>query len=165
MKAVNRTEYSPQELEGSRTILSAGHAPGAYPPVSSSDNLCSVPAAVLAGVGSVRTAGVIGRSIVADRIFLIAPFQAHGDERVGRPSWGLGKKPLGCRPGVVQGLRLRRRRDLGLRRKHAQAEGARHGASEQEKVFHRECPAIQRPKAITAARRRHGRFDAASRPQ
>ena len=100
----------------------------------------SVPAPVLAGVGFVCTACIVGISLVADRKFLIAPLQAYRDERVRRPAWGLGKKPLGRRPGVLQGLRLRRRRDLGLRRKHAQAQGARYGASEQEKALHRDCP-------------------------
>jgi hypothetical protein len=77
---------------------------------------------------------------VAAGKFLIAPFQAQGDERVRRPGWGLGKKPFDRRPGVLQGLRLHRRRDLGLRCKHAQAQSTRYGASEQEKVFHRNCP-------------------------
>ena len=113
----------------------------------------SVPASVLARVSSVCTACVIGSSVVAGRKFLIAPFQAQGDERVSRPARRLGKKPLGRRPGVLQGLRLRRRRDLGLRRKHAQAQGARHGASEQEKVLHRDCP------RSSGSQGYHGRLD------
>jgi hypothetical protein len=44
-------------------------------------------------VGLVCTACIAGISLVADRKFLIAPLQAHREERVGRPGWGLGKKP------------------------------------------------------------------------
>lgn len=126
----------------------------------------SVPACVLARVGFVCAARIVGASLVADGKFLIAPLQAHREERVGRPGWSLGKKPLGCRQRVRQGLRRRRRRDLGLRREHAQAQGARHGASEQEKALHRDCPHRSAAEGYHARDDgRHSRFDAVGRPQ
>src|SRR6266508_1550825 len=61
---------------------------------------------------------------------------------------------------------MRRRRDLGLCRKHAQTDGARDAASEQEKALHRDCPRRSASEGYhDRADGRHGRFDAAGRPQ
>jgi hypothetical protein len=158
VKAVNCTKYSPQKPEDSRTILSADHALGAYPLVPRATvvvatvGALSFLACVLARLGFGRAAWIVGSSRVAVRIFPPATLLARR-VRVRH----FGKKPLGRRPGVLQGLRLRRRRDLSLRCKHAQAQGARYGASEQEKVFHRDgLLAGESPRFIGTGQRTFG---------